>query len=224
MAFRVADFITSVFNEVPKLPPLLAPVFVSNAAANNGGGATSLVIPKPDGVVAGTLLLATIACEAEATWDYTGWTLAHEVDQEVRLGFAWKIADGTEGSSFTFPLSISVRAEGGIIAYINTHKTSPIGLIDDQTTNGTHITSNSLTVSERSSIVFGVGVDANEGITASTGTTTMNVMYEPRSTRNMKVWELSIPAGGATGTKDAVIGTSIGQDLVAILMEIKGAQ
>lgn len=108
------------------LPGLVAPAGFIGAGAGYLGSTsaeaystTTLTINKPAGVVSGDILVAFMSNSGTArTWTGdTGWTEAIDQGASPSLRTAYKVLDGSEGSSFTFTASGSTNSVGCILAY-----------------------------------------------------------------------------------------------------------
>jgi hypothetical protein len=83
---------------------------------------SQLILTKPSGVAAGDLLIAFMCGDSSAAWTGdTGWT--ELIDGRASVGLpgvrvAYKIATGSEGSSYTFTCS-QTTGSGVILAYRN---------------------------------------------------------------------------------------------------------
>ncbi len=89
---------------------------------------TTLTIPKPTGVVAGDVMLATLACygtvaTVQTTPVCAGWTLVKSGNLRTSTHYPYgavlyRVADGTEGSNFAFALGTgTANAVGDIVAF-----------------------------------------------------------------------------------------------------------
>ncbi|MEQ1872242.1 MAG: PA14 domain-containing protein [Ilumatobacteraceae bacterium] len=108
--------------------PGATPVFRdSGAAADNGSGATSLVLDRPAATVPGDVLLAVVARVGATVTAPSGWTaIASASNAGVATTLFWRLASGGDPSSWTFTLSASEKAAGQIVAYSGVHATFPI--------------------------------------------------------------------------------------------------
>lgn len=116
------------------LAPVASAAIVTgtSSTANNGsGGGTSLTINKPSSTAAGDILVANITVDKGASTMVstpTGWTLIRRTNNDIKVGIAsyWKLAGGSEPTSYTWTISPSARAVGGITRYGGVLTTSPI--------------------------------------------------------------------------------------------------
>lgn len=112
---------------LPGNPYLLAstdrpiPVIASSAFAYQASGTANLTVSKPSGVVSGDLLVAimwTARTGASRSWTQPGgWTEAYDSgsSSNMNMAVAYKVAGGSEPSSYTFTLSNTDRNMQGII-------------------------------------------------------------------------------------------------------------
>lgn len=100
-----------------------APSYRSNATAQTGSQPT-ITINKPAGVVSGDTLIAAIFGDGSAAINaLTGWTRLTPLQPVTNFGSSitvlTRVADGTEGSSFTFTGASNNSWTGIVIAYAN---------------------------------------------------------------------------------------------------------
>jgi hypothetical protein len=90
---------------------------VSSAVITDNSLGTALVIPIPSGVAAGNFMLAIMAAQvAETFTGDTGWNEIADYGSNPGLRAAWKLAGGSEPSSYTFTASISsTKSRKGLI-------------------------------------------------------------------------------------------------------------
>lgn len=96
------------------------PAFIASSQVSNSSSSTTLVIPKPSGVMEGDILLAFVATAGSTsrTWaGDSGWAQLAQSNQGPNLRVAYKIASGSEGSSYTFVVSSPSILGGCILAY-----------------------------------------------------------------------------------------------------------
>lgn len=98
----------------------------SRSGTEYGGG---LVIPRPAGVVAGDVLVASVASTGGVTSAPSGWTELGEQatgggPEGVRQSVYWKVASGSEPSSYSW--SVSGDVSGGITAWTGVDNAAPI--------------------------------------------------------------------------------------------------
>ncbi len=102
-------------------------------AGNNASGATTLVVAKPGGTIAGDVMLAQIST-ASTTAIVTapsGWALVANSQVAngtgIRSQVYWKTAGVSEPSTYTWTFSASNIASGVAQAYTGVNPTTPIG-------------------------------------------------------------------------------------------------
>jgi hypothetical protein len=141
----------------------------ASAAAN--AQTTSLVIPKPEGVIAGDVMLASIDVRGKPTITAPGgWKLVRRDNAGNTMTKATyvKVAASTEPASYAWALSKAQSAAGGITAYAGVDATSPIQAHAGQvsTTRTKLVTAPAVSVSRAGSMAVALFGHAN----SSTGT------------------------------------------------------
>lgn len=131
-------------------------------------GSGDLVITKPTGIVSGDLMVALLGSTVtgpSATPDWTapaGWTgirgdLVNGAANSTRARSFYRIADGTEGATFTFTFAAGsgtvARNSGEIHRIIGTHTTTPINVSNGGTLLGTALTPDPVNVSVTTTVV-----------------------------------------------------------------------
>jgi hypothetical protein len=110
---------------------------VRESFTENVGTGSSLVLDKPTGVAVGDLLLILVGNDNTTNtdqWDNatlkpTGFTLIGEggtTNSDVHVASFWRIADATEGASFTVPAQSANSCVGFCIRYSGVDTTTPI--------------------------------------------------------------------------------------------------
>lgn len=140
----------------------------------------NLVADNPTGIVAGDLLIAAIMHGYNGGPGLfpagpTGWTNQgqyYESANQAYHGFFTKVADGTEGSTTTFPHSVGSTPRVVVIsAWKNAPAIDVISIQNDfpQTTPGSPKTVNGVTTTEANAVVliFGAGRSAGGGVSGS---------------------------------------------------------
>ena len=105
----------------------------ASSSATATGGATSLTINKPTGVVDNDVMVAALEVSYDtAITAPAGWTLVRNDYQndgagvnEFRLAIYYKTAS-SEGASYTWTFGVSQRASGGIVAYLGVNTLTPV--------------------------------------------------------------------------------------------------
>ncbi|HEX5466005.1 MAG TPA: Ig-like domain-containing protein, partial [Candidatus Limnocylindrales bacterium] len=149
--------------------------FVAASSAANPT-ATTLVLPAPEGLAAGDVLLASLSVRGKPSIDApSGWTLVRLDDATTTMeqGIWVHVVGATEPTSYTFTFDKAQAAAGGIVAYRGVDPTAPIdtsaGLVNAR---GGTVTSPSLTTSASGEqVVAFFGFAASATFTPSGGLT-----------------------------------------------------
>ena len=189
------------------------------------GTTTSLTISKPTGVVTGDILIVNIAQEGNNTTNptATGWTLVAGADlagNTLRRGTVlYRVANGTEGASFTFTLgSGATSAVGDIVAFsgVDTSGATPFdvapGTISVQASQ-TAVAATTITTASANAavIMFGEAVGSaptwSGWVTTSPGT--LAELYDNQSTGASvgAAWAIKTTAG-TTGAGAATLSSA----------------
>jgi hypothetical protein len=116
----------------------------SSNAQTRASGATDLSLARPDGVVAGDLLVAKVAVRGVATIaPPAGWTLAGQTTSptpgaEVTQAVFWRFVAAGEPAAgeppdYTWTWGPSLRAGGGILAFSGVDPAAPVDALGAQT-------------------------------------------------------------------------------------------
>lgn len=113
----------------------------SGTDADNGPGATSLVIDRPADVGDGDVLVAQVVAAGGSTTTVSppaGWTTIGSVANGtgVRSDTFWHAATGSDPPSWTWGLTPAVSAAGGIAAYSGVDPADPIDANTTAVTSG----------------------------------------------------------------------------------------
>jgi len=158
---------------------------------------TSLSITKPSGVVSGDLLLMLCSNDSVSDSDQfnavSGWTKHFEIGSstsDTHMALYSRVADGTEGSSFTVTMAVSEYALSWCIRLDGTHPTAPIDVIgtESEVSSGSSITCPSITTSEANCMVVAWATEGNGNA-------------HPYTVNSGTGWPGTIP-GDATGDTD----------------------
>ena len=154
------------------------PVFRSaGTAASNASGSTTLAVSRPTAAVAGDVLLATVATVGATVTAPAGWTQVGSTSNTgVRTTMLWRLATGSDPTSWTFTLSASQKAAGRMVAYSGVHQTSPIDVTDTAATvSGTTHPAPLVTTTEANRLVLTVASVAVRTSFTPAGSTTERV-------------------------------------------------
>jgi MSHA biogenesis protein MshQ len=119
------------------------------------------VINKPAGTVANDVLVAAIEVRPETATitPPSGWTLAGRLDNAGGNGNSmavyYKVAGGSEPSTYTWSFSSSTGSAGGIMAFTGVNTADPVDVSGGQTTaSSTSHSTTSLTTSVANTMVL----------------------------------------------------------------------
>lgn len=198
------------------LAPVASAAIVTgtSSTANNGsGGGTSLTINKPSSTAAGDILVANITVDKGASTMVstpTGWTLIRRTNNDIKVGIAsyWKLAGGSEPTSYTWTISPSARAVGGITRYGGVLTTSPIDVTGEAAGQGTTLSSNALSTNYANEVVVDLfSVNDNRTFSTPTG---MTEDYDAANPNNSgpatAADEIDQLSAGLVGTSTSPIG------------------
>ena len=187
--------------------------------ANWAGGASSIAIPKPSGTVSGDLLVAVNFC-ADGYYEPTrwtapaGWTVVQKLltGNAPIIGLAWKIAGGSEPTTYSFGIDTGSNPEAAIVCVqtgtfnattpINTH-----AMAFDATAGATVVHRRSprrwATVS-----VSATGWSTTRPVWTPAGTWTERLDHSDNGNNSAHVATKDLTAS-ATGTVTATVGASV---------------
>lgn len=218
----LAQFMTSVWNEVPHLPPPLAPSLLGNSSANNGAGALTLVLPRPGGYTLGCMLLAVAVGQDTSPVPPAGWIEITSVTLSLNMRSYYRFVDdgvGDPPAGYTWTFSSPVEALGGIISLAHVNRLTPIFDHSNRSTTSVDTHTPEITATPPLSfLVYSAFVDKNEDINATENTLLMTEQFEPRANKNMALWTQPWPQGGNTGDRSFSISTGIAQDIAGSLL------
>jgi hypothetical protein len=204
---------------------MAAPAFQSVQVATTAG-ATSLAITKPTSLAAGDLLIAHITVRVTtAVTAPAGWTLIQSSVRSAHQTGAWyRLADGTEGASFSWSWATSVKAVGAVCRVTGSHQTTPINVTGSVATTGvaSSVAAPSITTTADECLLFGFAYSADNKTFTSPGsmterwdqqTTNFNDVYHAGATE-------TLGAAGATGTRTFASGDGSTLDGGAFLFAV----
>jgi len=147
----------------------------AGTATDNAAGSTSLVVNRPmPAPTAGDVLLATVATVGATVSAPTGWTLVGSTSNTgVRTTMFWRLATGSDPTSWTFTLSALQKAAGQMVAYSGVHQTFPIDVsAAAATVSGTSHAAPLVTTTEANRLIITVAsVAAATSFTPAVSTT-----------------------------------------------------
>lgn len=166
--------------------------------ASSGGDVT---INKPSGVVSGDLMVVTITAAASVTWTVlSGWTRCPGTPNVLGGDIFYKVAGGSEGSSYTFHCNNALTAlRGAVTRWTGFDTTTPI-----QTSAGGAVTTNGLsptvTASVANSVLYCSLVNVASNNTSCTVPSGMTQAFNTTTTA-FKLGATETVGSGATGTR-----------------------
>ncbi len=195
------------------------PVIESYATQRNSSGTGALTIPKPDGVAAGDLLVAILCTSND---DLLTWTVPGNWDKQAaqldgpNLCIATRVADGSEGSGFSFSTDGRTGRSGSILRISG-------GLLDTVGSYGMLASAGALTapsiVSAGGILVYAAGWRAGNYMTTRPAGMTHLLTYSSTPLPWITICTEEI-ASGATGDRSATFDATPG-NAAAVLISIK---
>lgn len=186
--------------------------FVAASSANNGTGATTLVITKPTGVAEGNVMVATVtAKETGAVTAPSGWTAIKNLTQGTALRQVtyYKVATASEAASYSWSLGTSRAASGGIVDYSGVNQTVPIAATASGSGESGNATAPSVTTSAANDLVLAAGsFAAATTVTADASTTERFDVASGSNTS--EVADFTQASAGATTAKTITPAVSTG--------------
>jgi hypothetical protein len=198
--------------------------FVAAESAQNAGGATTLVITKPSGVLEGNVMIATVAAKETGTVTApSGWTAILNLTQSTTLRQVTysKVATASEPASYSWSLGTSRAASGGIAAYSGVNPTVPVDATASATAASGNAAIPSATTSAPNDLVLAVASFAAATTVTPDASTTER--FDVASLSNTtEVADFAQPSAGATGAKTATPLVSTGA-LIAQIVALRDA-
>jgi peptidoglycan/xylan/chitin deacetylase (PgdA/CDA1 family) len=195
----------------------------TSSAANSSHGASTIVIEKPSSTVEGDLLLAGITFNGGSAKTITpppGWTLVLRTDDrdtgfgdnadDIGLASYYKFAGASEPVNYSWGISVSDRAAGGIIRYTGVDASNPINALSgsagiDSSADAPSVT----TTADNSMVVMLISVDNDYALGTPSGTTKRyNVQNSSNSGPSASAYDSVKTLAGSTGTKTFSISHS----------------
>jgi hypothetical protein len=206
--------------------PTSAAIAQRGTATTGTTSSTSLTISKPAGVVAGDVILVNIAQVGNNSSNptSTGWTVvagANLGGGTARRGTVlYRVADGTEGSAFTFTLGSGTSgAVGSIVAFsgVDTSGATPFDVTPGAilVANSSAAGADAITTASANAAVVMFAMAANSAPTWSGWTTTspgaLTELYDSRKTTGDRAsvgaaWAVK-PSAGDTGAGAATLSS-----------------
>ena len=188
----LASISTSRFGAGSPAAAPTPPSVRSASTAQNNAASSSLSLFKPSGVASGDVLVATVAARLAATAALSqpsGWTLVRRDDcsgpqrSDLAQAVFYKVAGGSEPSSYSFSFGSATGAAGSVVAYTGVNTASPVdGSSGRYSRNSVYIHGPSVTPSGEGTRA--VGSFANTGaqaVTPPSGTSTRGAVVASAS-------------------------------------------
>lgn len=192
--------------------------FVASASAYNTVDSTTLDISKPTGVVSGDILIAFVACNTgtgSGAWTMpSGWTEVLDESSGTRVGIAYKVAGGSEPSTYTFTQALTNKRLGGVIVAYTGLSYQSIG-----TNSYPSQTALSITTTGSYSLLIGAFADtnSNKALTAPFGMTSAGYTYNTSNGPSLLLAH-QVVQSGATGSRTTTGGADTSSVLLALTM------
>ena len=192
---------------------MATPSFIN--ATTGSVTSTTITITAPASIASGDFLLAVVAVQAGATWTTpTGWTLTFPVPLTSynRIAIFWKIAGGSEPSSYSFTASSSATIRGLIVHYSAPAATPIDASIQAAEGSGTTWTSSSFTNSVADDLLMVIVWDYSGGwAQPATGLTTranVGSATGPNYTPNISVFDADLTTAGTIPSYTGAMGST----------------
>src|SRR5688572_29479437 len=191
------------------------PIWESSTTATGTGN--SVVISKPSGTVSGDLLVAGVMFE-KGTGVTTlsapaGWTLLLRTNQVGDIGMQtyYRIADGTDGASFTFTLNNSPKWAAGISRISGVDQVGPIHVSAGGSSGGTASTSvvaPSITTTIPNTLILAFFTNKHQSTYTGVSTERYDVPNTANGLPSNMLASYGQSVAGSTGTKTATSSNS----------------
>lgn len=153
-----------------------APAFASGTTLAKSFVVSTNTITKPSGVAAGDLLVLAVNTESNTPTvscsGFTDWRLQGTSDE---LTVMTRIADGTEGASFTISTTSGVQLSAACARYTGAHLTTPLDVVSGMDSGGAYLLERSfptLTTTAADELLIGIiGIRQAPDTTAISGWT-----------------------------------------------------
>ena len=212
-------------------PARAAIYFRSGATAQTGSGATSIAVSVPAGVVAGDVMIASIAAEGGGNFTApTGWSSTNLFAGATKFGTGgvyFHVASSSEPASYSWGLGTSRKATGKIASYVGVENSSPIEVkaTTAGNTSGTTDKAASITTTVNNTMVIldwsGVNAAGAFTITPPASTTNRATVFTSGSGSvvGSQTQDFIQATAGATGEKTFTISASIPWQTVTIALK-----
>ncbi|MEY2569013.1 MAG: hypothetical protein QOE35_3542 [Actinomycetota bacterium] len=199
----------------PAGPNTVTPAFRDASSASNGAGGTSIVLNKPTGTQPGDVMVAQVAAGGGSGTTITapsGWTQLDSKNNGTLVAqkVFWRLATGNEPASWTWTLSSSQEASGGVLAYSGVEQVTPLDVTANNKTaaaSTSHVAPAVVTTKANDELVTFYGLKTGTTMTAPSG---MTERFDLASTGGTVANQLTAGADdqlvaitGSTGTRTA---------------------
>jgi subtilisin-like proprotein convertase family protein len=192
-----------------------AVTFRAAASATTASGVLTLTINKPAGTVQNDVMIAAIGVQPRTATITApaGWTLLRRSQQNAgtsnELATYYKVAGASEGASYSFTLSTSTGAAGGIVSFSGVDIDDPIDIENGQVTASSlnHAAPTVTTTSTSDMVVTAHTIASSVTWTPPAGMTeAVDVASAAlgNAGQSLEINYVTQAAIGATGTKTAV--------------------
>ena len=203
--------------------------FRSAATAETGSGATSVAVNVPAGVVAGDVMIASIAAEGGGNFTApSGWSATNLFAGATKFGTEgvyFHVAGSSEPTSYSWAMGSTPRkATGKIVAYVGVENSSPIEVKAGTAGNssGTSDNAASITTTVNNTMVildFSAANSAGSFTITPPGSTTNRASVFTSGSGSVvgsQTQDFIQATAGATGTKTFTTSASIPWQTVTI--------
>jgi MSHA biogenesis protein MshQ len=211
--------VIATFSPVPYSTPAGIALRSSTSSLTSTAG-TSVVLNVPDAVAAGDVLLAQVAIHYDKTPTITapsGWTFIRQdtggsAGSSVSDALYYRVATGTEPSSYTWTLSQVETSAGGIASYTGVNIDNPVDISGASVgASGTTLTAPSVTTTNANDMLLALFGDGkpNTTVTNPTGMTQEWDQFNAAAgTIDASMSDVLQASAGASGTKVATGGNA----------------
>lgn len=187
------------------------PTTNTSVAAN----VATIAVNKPTGVIAGDVMIATVAVDAQNQTAFTvpsGWTLILHSNNgtTVTVNSYWKAVAATDGASFSWSWTGATRAAASITAYSGVDSSAPIDVTGvNATGSGTAVAATSITTVSANAWVVGIFAGDAAATVTWTPPASMNERVDIGSAHttsndvSIEQTDVLQAAAGASGNKTA---------------------
>lgn len=182
--------------------------FVASATGSNGSGEI-VTINKPSGTQSGDIMVFVGGSAAGANRSWTqlsGWTEIIDPGVPPTLGVQYRVADGTEGSSFSFTGTFAGNALVGGIATFRYGAYDTVGSVGTAGSGG-NCTAPQITVSQNNSMLLAAFANQSSSGTFTTPTG-MTSAFSSTGAGSCALFYQSVNSGASGSRSSDPAGTS----------------